>query len=239
MLFILPLYFNAYSQIQSGLIFEPATGAGRIVLDPNLDGYVSKTIAGFSGTDDQTSAASEIVFKQLPIISEPSSDLGAGPNCKYTDFVSDNGNVNMSSTIGYYLDANNNWLFRFRVATYSPNTKSYSILIDTDGKFGNSGPNADPQYVAGNPGFEIEILLSTNNGVYIYDVNNNTNNSVLKRSYVGHTNYQISKAQSQVCGANNVFLDLFVPFSALTADFGITTSTPLRWAVADLSLIHI
>jgi len=233
LLFILPLYFNAYSQIQSGLIFEPATGAGRIVLDPNLDGYVSKTIAGFSGTDDQTSAASEIVFKQLPIISEPSSDLGAGPNCKYTDFVSDNGNVNMSSTIGYYLDANNNWLFRFRVATYSPNTKSYSILINTDGKFGNSGPNADPQYVAGNPGFEIEILLSTNNGVYIYDVNNNTNNSVLKRSYVGHTNYQISKAQSQVCGANNVFLDLFVPFSALTADFGITTSTPLRWAVAD------
>lgn len=233
LLFILPLYFNAYSQIKSGLIFEPATGAGRIVLDPNLDGYISKTTAGFSGLDDQTSTASEIVFNQIPIISEPSSDLGAGPNCKYTDFVSDNVNANMNSVVGYYLDANNNWIYRMRMASYSPNTKSYSILIDTDGKFGNSGPNADPQYVAGNPGFEIEILLSTNNGVYIYDVNNNTNNSVLKKSYIGRSNYQMSKALSQVCGSYNIFIDLFVPFGDLTTLFGITTSTPLRWVVAD------
>ena len=105
---VLFISITTSAQIQSGLIFEPATGTGRIVLDPNLDGYISKTTAGFSGTDDQTSAASEIVFQQLPIISEPSSDLSAGPNCKYTDFVSDNVNVNMSSTIGYFLDANNN-----------------------------------------------------------------------------------------------------------------------------------
>jgi hypothetical protein len=233
LLFILPLYFNAYSQIKPGLIFEPATGAGRIVLDPNLDGYISKTTAGFSGLDDQTSNASEIVFNQIPIISEPSSDLGAGPNCKYTDFVGDNTNANMSSVVGYYLDANNNWIYRMRMASYSPSTKSYSILIDTDGKFGNSGPNADPQYVAGNPGFEIEMLLSTNNGVYIYDVNNNTNNSVLKKSYSGRSNYQMSKALSQVCGSYNIFIDLFVPFGDLTTFFGITTSTPLRWVVAD------
>ena len=33
------------------------------------------------------------------------------------------------------------------------------ILIDTDGKIGSSGLNADPDFQPGNIGFEIEILL--------------------------------------------------------------------------------
>lgn len=231
--FLLSFSLTSFSQITSGLIVEPATGAGRIVLDPNLDGYTSLTTAGFSGLDDQTSAASEIVFKKMTLFYEPPADLGAGPNCNYTDFVRDTINANMNSAGGNFLDANNNWIFRLRLGTYSPNTKSYSILIDTDGKFGNSGPNADAQYVEGNPGFEIEILLSTNNGVYVYDVNNNTNNSVLKRSYTVTTNYQKSKALSQICGSYDFFLDLFVPFADLTTDFGITTSTPLRYALTN------
>jgi len=225
---------NAYSQITPGLIVEPATGAGRIVLDPNLDGYTSASTAGFT-VNDLTS--SEIPFKSITLISEPSGDLSAGPTCNYTDFVTSAFSTVPNGAGYYYLDANNNWIFRLRTGSYSPNKKSYSVLIDIDGKFGNTGPNADAQYVLGNPGFEIEILLGTGNGVYVYDVNNNTNTSVLKRSYTVTTNYQKSKALSAVCTSTDFFLDFFVPFGDIIADFtslGLTsTSTPLRFAIGN------
>lgn len=55
-------------------------------------------------------------------------------------------------------------------------SKGYSILMDTDGKFGATGANADPNYLAsttgvnGNPGFEIAIVLETNFIIAIYNV---------------------------------------------------------------------
>jgi hypothetical protein len=45
-----------------GMIYEAATGSGTKILDPNLDGYTSKTTAGFL-TDDQVE--SEIPFASL------------------------------------------------------------------------------------------------------------------------------------------------------------------------------
>jgi hypothetical protein len=82
--------------------------------------------------------------------------LRRGPDHNYSDFVPDGGND------GFYVffDATN-LLFRFRLGSVMPGSKGYSILLDTDGKFGASGPNADPNYQAattgvnGNPGFEI------------------------------------------------------------------------------------
>lgn len=227
-LFCFALNLTASAQT-AGLIVDPATGSGRMVLDPNLDGYTSATNAGFT-TNDQ--AASEIPYNKLVFAVEPNSDLGSGPNCGYTDFVF-SGTSGMDAAALNYLDANNNWLFRLRLGGYSPNTKSYSVLIDIDGLFGKSGPNADPNYVVGNPGFEIELLLGTSNGIYVYDVNNNTLTTTLKRSYTVHTNYQKSIALSTECGNLDCFLDFFVPFGDLTTDFGITTSTPLRFAITD------
>jgi hypothetical protein len=52
----------------------------------------------------------------------------------------------------------------------APNAKSYSILIDTDGKFGGTGPN-NPDHSSLNPGF-VEIVLATKFGVFVYNVNN-------------------------------------------------------------------
>ena len=54
-----------------------------------------------------------------------------------------------------------NWMFRLRMGGIAPNAKSESILIDTDGLFGNTGSFADPNYTLDNPGFEIEIVLAT------------------------------------------------------------------------------
>ncbi len=89
------------------------------------------------------------------------------------------------------------------------NSKSYSILIDTDGKFGNIGSNADPDYTLDNPGFEIEITLATNSGVYVYDVRNATPNCTPVISYPGTTNYQKSIALSTACGDMDYFYDFF------------------------------
>ena len=165
-LLLLSFYFSLgllYAQTP-GMIYDPATGGGAAVLDPNGDGWVSQTSAGFA-VNDQTE--SEISY--IPFVfpgTEPTSDLSSGPNCSFTDFV-DSG---VEDPAQHYIDGSNNWLFRFRMGQTSNNSKSYSVLIDTDQKFGSSGPNADPNYVTGNPGFEIEIVLATNFGVFIYDV---------------------------------------------------------------------
>jgi hypothetical protein len=41
---------NSFSQTP-GMIVEPATGSSAAILDPNGDGYISATTAGFLGND--------------------------------------------------------------------------------------------------------------------------------------------------------------------------------------------
>ncbi|MDP2888693.1 MAG: hypothetical protein Q8P34_06940, partial [Bacteroidota bacterium] len=209
-----------------GLIFERATGGGAAVLDPNGDGYTSKTTSGFQG-NDQTDSEIPYVPLVFPMV-EPDSDLGPGPDCGFTDFV-DSG---IEDPIQNYINLNNKWLFRMRMGHSSPNAKSYSILVDTDGKFGNSGPNADPDYTSSNPGFEIEIVLATKFGVFVYDVRTSVCNAPVI-SYTGTTNYQKSIALTTNCGNPDYFYDFYVDMSDITAKFGINASTPIRMAVVD------
>ncbi len=209
-----------------GLIYKPAVG-GQSVLDPNLDGYTSSNSSGFS-MDDETE--SEIPFTPLPSVgtAEPDSDLGPGPSCGFTDLVKSDDN----HTIYTYLDDDNNLMFRFRLGGTASNSKGYSILIDTDQKFGSSGSNADPNYVVGNPGFEIEIVLETNFGVGLYDVDGSTSPSEIgdaatDRPYNDYS--QKSIAISEICGDDDYFYDFYIPFADITAAFpGVTISTPMR-----------
>ena len=205
------LFLGKLEAQNTGLIYEPATGAGVSILDPNGDGYTSATTGGFF-TDDQLE--SEIPYSSLVFPSvEPNSDLSAGPSCSFTDFV-DQGD---QDPVQSYFDNNGNWLFRMRMGKTAPNAKSYSILIDTDGKFGGTGPNADPQYSSSNPGFEIEIVLATKFGVLVFDVNNANCSPVI--SYLGTTNYQKSIALSTSCGDADYFYDFYVKMSDLTSYF--------------------
>ncbi len=231
LLFILASAGRSFAQTP-GLIFEPATGSGVLVLDPNGDGYISSTNSGWvpytppAAAIDQT--ASEIPFVPMSFPStEPTSDLGPGPNCSFTDFV-DSGNEDPAM---YFFDGTN-FIFRFRLGGAAPNSKGYSVLIDTDQKFGSSGANADPNYVSGNPGFEIEINLQTNFGVYVYNVDGQASSQALipTASYTGHTNYQKSIAASLNCNNPDYFYDFYIPFSDLSA-LGVTAATPLRMVI--------
>ncbi|MBS9462867.1 hypothetical protein KIM67_10625, partial [Flagellimonas sp. 389] len=227
-LLVLCLVLNntkAYTQTK-GLIYKTA-GVNENVLDPNLDGYTSSNASGFFANDE---SESEIPYTPLPSVgaSEPDSDLGPGPSCGFTDLVkSDNNN-----TIYTYLDASDNLMFRFRLGGTANNSKGYSILIDTDNKFGKSGPNADPNYLPGNPGFEIEVVLRTNFGVGLYNVDGTLSaieigDATLDRPYADFA--QKSIALSEICGDNDYFYDFFIPFADITTAFpGVTTTTPLR-----------
>jgi gliding motility-associated-like protein len=205
-----------------GLIFKSA-GTGAAVLDPNGDGYTSASTAGFT-TNDQ--AQSEIPYRPLVVPAvEPVADPGPGPDCGFTDIV-DSG---AEDPIFTYFDANGNLLFRFRLGNAASNSKGYSVMIDTDQKFGFTGPNADPNAVSGNPGFEIEIVLRTNFSVSLYDVNG-TSSPVLKTDALSYENYaQKSIALTTNCSNTDYFYDFYIPFSVITANFpAVNTSTPLR-----------
>jgi hypothetical protein len=217
-----------------GLIFKPATtgtpGAG--VLDPNSDGYVSATAAGFTGGND-LGAASELPYRYLPqrATSEPMSDVRVGPNTKFTDIADVPGG---GSAVGFYVDGNSNYMFRFRLGGAAPNSKGYSIAIDTDNKFGFSGPNADPDAVAGNPGFEMEILLASNFGVRLYNINGTISptdkgldgvagpdGSMIELPYASYAHKAIAATTND--GTLDVFYDFYIPLSVIQAQFGNRT----------------
>lgn len=114
------------------------------------------------------------------------------------------------------------------MASISPNAKSYSVLVDIDNLFGPS----DDCYIAGvNPGFELEIVLATKFGVRVYD-HRLPCGSNLVFSY-GPDRIQKSIAASNVCSSMNFFLEMFVDWADLTAQFGISENTPMRYAIVD------
>jgi hypothetical protein len=226
------VFTSFFSQAQStGYINRPATvAAGRTVLDPNSDSYTSATTAGYNGDDVSNS---EIPFRSLPALSnEPYGDLRRGPDHRFSDFVPD---INKRGYYTYFTGTN--LLFRFRVGSIMSGSKGYSVLLDTDGKFGATGPDADPNFQAettgsnGNPGFEIEIVLETNFRIAIYNVDGTSNPTLVK----AYTNWQdmsqVSIAGTFDNGDPDFFIDFYVPFSDLQATpFNLTTSSPLRMA---------
>ena len=208
-----------------GLIFKTA-GSGIVILDPNGDGYTSATTAGFTTSD---LSQSEILYQPLafPFV-EPVSDLAEGDDCEFTDLVDSGG----EDPVLAYFDTSGNLLFRFRLGSDASGSKGYSIMIDTDQKFGSSGPNHDPNAVTGNPGFEIEIVLKTNFGVSLYDVDG-TISPVLKTTLAYADFAQKSVALTTTCSDPDYFYDFYIPFSTITGFFpSITSSTPLRMVAA-------
>ncbi len=231
---MLILGFNAINSKsfaqKAGFINRAATNAGAAVLDPNGDGYVSSGIAGFTTNDDVST--SEIIYNPIKAYStEPTSDLRRGPNHSFSDFVPD------ASGNGVYFkfSAANNILFRMRLGKVIPGSKGYSILMDTDGKFGASGPNADPNFqptttgTNGNPGFEIEIVLETNFRIAIYNIDG-TSSPALITSYTNWLDMsQVSIAGTNDNGDPDFFIDFYIPFSALqAAPFNLNATSSIR-----------
>lgn len=221
--------FKAFSQVPGFINRQATIAAGRLVLDPNSDGYTSLTTAGF-GNDDVVN--SEIPYKGVrPYSIEPNSDLRRGPNHGYSDFVPDTSGFGFY----YYFTAANQILFRFRMGAIMPGSKGYSVLMDTDGKFGASGPNADPNYLPnttgtnGNPGFEIEIVLETNFRIAIYNVDGTSSPTLVKQYTNWQDMSQISLAATNDNGDPDFLIDFYIPFADLqAAPFNLTAASPIR-----------
>ena len=222
-----------FSQSTGVIIRQATSTAGSNVLDPVLKGYTSVTATGFAGDDV---ANSEIAYKPIPAFSmEPygtaaNKDLRRGADHLFSDFVPD---ANGRGVYMYY--DNTNLLFRMRMGTIIPGSKGYSILIDTDEKFGSTGANADPNYqpattgVNGNPGYEIEIVLETNFRIAIYNVDGTSNPTLVTAYNNWQDMSQVSIAGTNDNGDPDFFFDFYIPFSALQATpFNLTTSSKLR-----------
>ncbi len=210
-----------------GLIIEDA-GAGAAVLDPDGDGYISEKTDGVQiGFINPPNDYIQSEIPYAPVVKEdPIGDLDQGPTCGFSELIG------VDSTQNYavlaYFDGTN-VLFRIRIGEYIPNQKTYSILFDTDQKFGFTGPNADPNAVPGNAGFEIEVALLKKTAVNVYDVDGTVDPVLSSSNPVGDYS-QVSVANSNFCDTPDYFYDFYIPFSQLEA-LGVTDSTLMRFAV--------
>ena len=212
-------------------------------LDPNNDGWATASGAAYSAGNTEESAEFEgtgwvVVHHQT---TEPTSDLDTGASCGSTELV-DNQNTGEHACYIRLVDpdantANRNeqLIVRFRVAQHATGAFGYSLLIDTDGKIGSTGANADPNFISGNPGFELELILGSgggSNGVKVVNVDGTTSGTQLA-FYTGDAQRQRSYAKHSNCGGTPVFMDMYVNL----ADFpvGITADTPLRFVFATAS----
>jgi len=190
---------------QAGLIYKPAGNAlGKSVLDPNADGYVSSTSAGYSSTNDGPSF-SEHAWIPLPTMeNEPHSDLVTGANGGHTDIVN-NGTGQSVYVLVKTIGGIDYLMVRFRIGKASTASKGYSLLIDTDTAFGT--------VVGSNPGFEKEVVLETGTRVGVYTHTGGT--STRDQSYDINNYHHRAIAASNTNGDADYFYDYFVPLSAL------------------------
>lgn len=213
------LLMSPFLWAQTGNIIE----SGDQVLDPNSDGFISLTNAGFNA-DGYDVDEFEIKMFGIPIFGdgEALNDVQSGQPCGVVDIALD------SAGFGVYAgyDNNENLIFRFRVAGDKKSVQSYSILIDTDQLIGPADLNSK----AINPGFEIEITLIQKFGVYIYAIDGQDSCPTPLKAYDVDTHQQKSTSSRESCGDLDIFIDFYVPFSDLTDLFGITSDTNLRFA---------
>lgn len=143
-----------------GQIFESAAGDGRLVLDPNGDGFVSKENTGFDPTNIDYGDAIEIGYHPLPVLfQEESGDQSTGGD--HTDLIGVINGVDGYEDPGAFLYSDGvNFLFRMRLAGQSSASKGYTFLFDTS-------LNGRPDW---------EVIMKTGGGqagISIYDSEGN------------------------------------------------------------------
>ncbi|WP_299701774.1 T9SS type A sorting domain-containing protein [uncultured Pontibacter sp.] len=202
--------------VTPGLIVQPATNSGELILDPNGDNYISVTASGFTGTADTGGGISEVPYRPIPTLAtEPLGDVKNGTAGGHTDFAPP------SPFQVYYTGTN--LMFRLRVGGISTSRRGYSILIDSNNSFAGTGTN---------PGFEFEVLLSSNFGVSVIRHEGTSRQTVF--SGVATQFSQKAVAASTGGGNPDYFYDFYVPITAFNNL--ISPSTPLRMVANTLNL---
>ncbi|MCB9234410.1 MAG: T9SS type A sorting domain-containing protein [Bacteroidia bacterium] len=231
--FLLFIFSAVFAQTPGSFAIAPPSGNSPF--DPNGDGYV--TLTGNPFTTNEYSEF-EIGWKALPVLTpEGSGDQRIGPNCGKLDVASDPSNQ-AAAAYAYFdnvdgISGNSNDLLMFRLRGSKESLSGnlgISVLIDTDLKLGFSGPNADPNAIPGNPGFELEIRVRTNGGpsVSIYNVDGSLSGTLVA-TYPLSTNYAqaYSFFGSATCTGNPVFHDFYVQLS----DLGIGPAQQFRISI--------
>ncbi|MTI88653.1 MAG: hypothetical protein FH748_11870 [Balneolaceae bacterium] len=215
---------NASAQTK-GIIYKSAEGDGRLILDPNGDGYVSSTTSGFSSNDE---SESEISFFGMPVLTaEPLSDVRTGASGGHTDLAT----TSSTTPAAYMYYDGTNLLFRVRIADQSTASKGYSFFFNTD--FDVFGPKASG-FTSSNPGFQFEIVLETGKGVSIYTLNGD--NATLYKRLTEADHFQKSLSYTLTDGSTGHFYDFYVPVSEIQgAVSGFTVSTGFRAAMATIT----
>ena len=214
------------AEAQRGKIIRPAS---TNILDPNADGFISKTSSGFS-TDGDYLDEFELPMFGIPKLEGDVAGDNIGKVCGITDLIPDPRGFSVYAV----RDGSDNLIFRFRVGDDNPSVEAWTILLDTDGNIGADDPNA----TAGNPGFEIDITLikRNNSGVLIYDLDGRDDCPSPTLFYAIDSHFQISIADEVSCGDPDYFYDFYVPFAEVAAAFGIDINTGMRYvAVTNVS----
>jgi hypothetical protein len=230
---------NAQTYIPGSIVRAATDNTSNGYLDPNGDGYTSSTTAGFPGNNDVSASNNELAYQPVyPFYSEPNSDLRRGPNSRFSDYVPSP--IDKASYYLYFDAANSRIYFRVRMGGIVPGAKGFTFLFDTDGKIGNSGVLADPNYkaattgIGGNPGFEYEVDLytqngSTSTGIAVYNVDGQDSRGSFTQLYsvTDWTKYsQISMAATTDSGDPDYYIDFYIPLSAFGG--AITSASSLR-----------
>jgi hypothetical protein len=199
-----------------GVIYQQASAGGRLILDPNGDNYISTTTAGFTGTNDVGPTVSEIPYRALPGLEpEPIGDVRNSVSGGHTDLAP-------PSPVQVYFDGQN-VLFRFRLGGTSSAIRGYSVLIDNNNTATGTGAN---------PGFEYEVLFSSNSTVRVI----NHSGTSPQTLFTGADTQYSQKAVAATTGGGDTdyFYDFYVPLSAFGE--GITSTTALRMVGSTVNL---
>jgi len=224
-------------------IFSSATGVGAAaILDPNGNGYNSVGGSGFSSIV-LTNSSDESMESEIPYIplyhpaAEPTGDTQTGGTCNATELI-DNPVHTKNCAFYYYLNPDNSatvngdekLLLRMRLAKVAAGNYGYSFLIDTDNKIGSG---VDPNYIAGNPGFEVEVLYGSGaSGVRVINCDGSTSGPVLvqypnlervQKSYIRNTNCNYSDQP--------YFLDFYIDYSTISTLLG-SNDLRIAWATS-------
>lgn len=233
---LLSIVALGYGQVP-GSIFVSATPTAN-PLNPDGDGFITRSGTAFSGPFDEEEF--EIPFIRISEFQvEPVADLKSGGKCSAFDIMSSPELEANSSGYYYYHDpdaitdnGDELLIFRLRVGQNPLGTHTYSVLIDTDNKFGLSGNNPDPDAISGNLGFERMISFVTGGsqqGIYTFNVDASVTPIVINvYSLTTHLQKAYALNGDPSCTDKFVFLDFYIPFT----DLGILSSTPIRMALA-------
>ncbi len=212
------------------------SGGTTTVLDPDQDGFITSSGTTLS-TTDELSQFENYWRTVYQLDSEPSGDFTGG-SCGALDIVDATSTSKESLYTGVYdpdgypsnNDGDEYWLFRLRVAK-DPGTSpfAYSVIIDIDNAIGSG---IDANYVAGNNGYEIEVIFQGGSApsLKINDVDGTTTGTQVL-SYSGSTlHWMKSYAANSICSSTPIFMDFAIPVADLTTQFGIDLTTGVRIA---------